>query len=231
MVKEASAILVATTTFLFPGGAGSNIRDCISLGRALYTDSPTPLNSCAKCLSPASGIGSSQGRFRSLGIESSIVLCCWSRTSLLSLISADCNAAARLNEPSGFLKIFTGDMSTEYRLCPCKNSGSSSFSSISSSSSPPSSRFNNPSPSSSKEGKSFKLITPAAISCLASHLSGELILFKGLLDGTDSSSSVILIPDSPILVTGPPPFAPDGFTLLSSSSVLLFKGNKSFPVC
>ncbi|KAG9130154.1 hypothetical protein Leryth_026287 [Lithospermum erythrorhizon] len=37
MVKEASAIFVATTTFLFPGGAGSNIRDCISLGRALYS--------------------------------------------------------------------------------------------------------------------------------------------------------------------------------------------------
>uniref|UniRef100_A0A224XUR6 Putative secreted protein n=1 Tax=Panstrongylus lignarius TaxID=156445 RepID=A0A224XUR6_9HEMI len=37
IVREVSAIFVAITTFLEPGGAASNILVCISLGRAEYT--------------------------------------------------------------------------------------------------------------------------------------------------------------------------------------------------
>ena len=39
MVSDASAILVATTHLRVPGGAGSKMRVCISLGRLEYTGS------------------------------------------------------------------------------------------------------------------------------------------------------------------------------------------------
>ena len=52
-----------------------------------------------------------------------------------SLASADCVIAARCREPSGFLTTLIGDMAMEAFVCPRRNKGSCSFSSISSSSS------------------------------------------------------------------------------------------------
>mmetsp|Transcript_752 Transcript_752/g.2446 ORF Transcript_752/g.2446 Transcript_752/m.2446 type:complete len:231 (-) Transcript_752:1225-1917(-) len=73
-----------------------------------YPASPTPRSSCARCLSPASGIGSSHGRFKSFGTESSIVRCCCSLSSLRSFASALCVIAARCKLPSGFFTILIG---------------------------------------------------------------------------------------------------------------------------
>ena len=39
MVRDVSAMFVAMITLREPGGAGSKILDCISLGRAEYTGS------------------------------------------------------------------------------------------------------------------------------------------------------------------------------------------------
>lgn len=56
---------------------------------------PTPLSSAARCRSPSSGMGSSQGRLRSLGMASSRVRCCCCCSSRRSLPSALCTASRR----------------------------------------------------------------------------------------------------------------------------------------
>ena len=95
------------------------------------------------CRSPGSGIGSSHGRFRSLGALSSAAFCA-SLSSRRSFASADCVIAARCSEPSGFFTIFTGDRCTWCIDWPARNAGAASFSSMSTSSSTASSAGSTP---------------------------------------------------------------------------------------
>ena len=159
---------------------------------------PTPLSSCARWRSPASGMGSSHGRFRSLGTESSAALCCCSLSSRRSFASADCVIAARCIDPSGFFTILIGETSPSLGTCPRKNGASASLISMSTSFSASSSYASRPSCSASNVGYSSTFKTPDAMSCFASNRSGELSRFAGrLLSSPMRSSSVSCIPDSP----------------------------------
>mmetsp|Transcript_85 Transcript_85/g.190 ORF Transcript_85/g.190 Transcript_85/m.190 type:complete len:439 (+) Transcript_85:1603-2919(+) len=163
-----------------------------------YPPRPTPRSSCARCRSPASGMGSSHGRLRSLGMESSMVRCCCSFSSRRSLASADCVIAARCRLPSGFLTILMGDTSPPGAVCPARNGASSSLISTSTSCSASSSYASSPSFSASYMGYSSTGRTPDAMSCLASHRSGELRRFTGRRRvSVFLSSSESLMPDRP----------------------------------
>ena len=117
-----------------------------------YPPRPTPRSSAARWRSPASGMGSSQGRLRSFGMDSSAVRCCCSLSSRLSLASALCVIAARCKLPSGFLTILIGDTSPPAAVCPARNGASSSLISISISCSASSSYASSPSFSASYVG-------------------------------------------------------------------------------
>eukprot|EP00160_Parvularia_atlantis_P013027 Unigene2682_Nuclearia_a/m.8299 Unigene2682_Nuclearia_a/g.8299 ORF Unigene2682_Nuclearia_a/g.8299 Unigene2682_Nuclearia_a/m.8299 type:complete len:460 (-) Unigene2682_Nuclearia_a:363-1742(-) len=130
-----------------------------------------PRRSAANVRSPAAGIGSCQGLLRSFGIASVSMFFCASRSSRRSLASAACVSAARCSDPSGFLTILIGDMSTASRVVPRRNSGSSSTSSTSMFSSL-SSMLSTPC-SSSNVGISVTLSTPDAASCFSSQRSGD----------------------------------------------------------
>mmetsp|Transcript_26715 Transcript_26715/g.58162 ORF Transcript_26715/g.58162 Transcript_26715/m.58162 type:complete len:307 (-) Transcript_26715:1112-2032(-) len=165
-----------------------------------YWPMPVPRSSAARWRSPDSGMGSSQGRLRSFGTASWRVRCCWSFSSRRSLASADCVMAARCRLPSGFFTILMGDMSRLIAAwAPRRNGASTSLSSISTASSASCSMLSNPAPSSSNVGYSDTFSTPEAISCCASHLSGEDSRFWGRrTDESFRSSSLSLIPESPL---------------------------------
>mmetsp|Transcript_13828 Transcript_13828/g.42854 ORF Transcript_13828/g.42854 Transcript_13828/m.42854 type:complete len:204 (-) Transcript_13828:907-1518(-) len=95
----------------------------------------TDRSSCAKWRSPASGIGSSHGRFRSFGMPSMSAFAWAVFSSRRSFASVPCVSAARCSEPSGFATMRTGDASRASLAWPRKNAGSCSLSSISMSSS------------------------------------------------------------------------------------------------
>mmetsp|Transcript_1352 Transcript_1352/g.3461 ORF Transcript_1352/g.3461 Transcript_1352/m.3461 type:complete len:251 (-) Transcript_1352:860-1612(-) len=128
-------------------------------------------SSCAKWRSPASGRGSSHGRFRSLGMLSINWLAWACRNSRRSLARVDCWRAARCRDPSGFLTILIGSMSLlPLRLvCPRRKLGSVSASSTSVSSSV-SSTASIPC-SGSKVGYCSTGKTPDLMSCCASKSS------------------------------------------------------------
>mmetsp|Transcript_4945 Transcript_4945/g.20171 ORF Transcript_4945/g.20171 Transcript_4945/m.20171 type:complete len:280 (-) Transcript_4945:476-1315(-) len=163
-----------------------------------YPPRPTPLSSAARCRSPASGMGSSQGRLRSFGIDSTAALCCCSLSSLLSFARALCVIAARCKLPSGFFTILIGDTSPPSVVCPARNGASSSLISISISCSASSSYASSPSFSASYVGYSSVFKTPDAMSCFASQRSGDESLFTGRrLVSPATSSAVGVIPERP----------------------------------
>mmetsp|Transcript_30639 Transcript_30639/g.81488 ORF Transcript_30639/g.81488 Transcript_30639/m.81488 type:complete len:276 (-) Transcript_30639:302-1129(-) len=149
----------------------------------------TERSSCAKWRSPASGIGSSHGRLRSFGILSISELACACLSSRRSLASWFWVMAARFSEPSGLATIRTGESSLVSRVWPRKNAGSASLSSISISSSVSSNVPIMPLPlSASNMGYSVTGSTPDAISCRASHSSGDESFLPLFLPFSSSSS-------------------------------------------
>ena len=141
-----------------------------------YPPRPTPLSSAARCRSPASGMGSSQGRLRSFGIDSTAALCCCSLSSLLSFARALCVIAARCKLPSGFFTILIGDTSPSCGVCPAKNGASSSLISISTSCSASSSYASTPFFPPNADIPPGK--TPDAMSCFASTVRANESLHR-----------------------------------------------------
>mmetsp|Transcript_20449 Transcript_20449/g.57994 ORF Transcript_20449/g.57994 Transcript_20449/m.57994 type:complete len:352 (+) Transcript_20449:1467-2522(+) len=139
----------------------------------------TERSSWAKCRSPASGIGSSHGRFKSFGMPSMSAFACAVFSSRRSFASWPWVRAALCNEPSGLATIFMGEASRAIVDCPRRKAGSCVFNSISMSSStssrPPAARA--PPRSASYVGNSSGGKTPEAASCLASNNSGEVSRF------------------------------------------------------
>mmetsp|Transcript_12057 Transcript_12057/g.28302 ORF Transcript_12057/g.28302 Transcript_12057/m.28302 type:complete len:315 (+) Transcript_12057:2113-3057(+) len=135
-------------------------------------------SSCAKCRSPASGSGSSQGLFRSLGIESTSWLAWAWRSSRRSFARVPCCMAARCSDPSGFFTIRTGSRSLpERRVWPRRKEGSMSASSTSVSSSVVSCDSMPSPPSWSNVGYCSTGSTPERINCCASKSSCSVRTF------------------------------------------------------
>mmetsp|Transcript_20155 Transcript_20155/g.58948 ORF Transcript_20155/g.58948 Transcript_20155/m.58948 type:complete len:256 (-) Transcript_20155:68-835(-) len=119
-------------------------------------------------------MGSSQGRLRSLGIESMREFAWACLSSRRSFASCPWVRAARFMDPSGLATILTGESSLVMRVCPLRKAGSSSFNSISSSSSVSSKAPRMPFPdSASNMGYWLTGSTPEAMSCRASQSSGD----------------------------------------------------------
>mmetsp|Transcript_47040 Transcript_47040/g.142830 ORF Transcript_47040/g.142830 Transcript_47040/m.142830 type:complete len:287 (+) Transcript_47040:2195-3055(+) len=135
-----------------------------------YDVCPRPRRACATVRSPGSGLGSSQGRFMSLGIASSKLCCMASRASRRSLASDVCVVAARARLPSGSLTTWIGDSWIPALVVwPRRNTGSRSWSSISKSSSM---SLSPRSPcSGSQSRRSWFSNTPECASCCAAQRS------------------------------------------------------------
>ncbi|OMH81145.1 hypothetical protein AX774_g5403 [Zancudomyces culisetae] len=147
---------------------------------------PTPVSAAlasnAKLRSPGPAIGSTHAAFTSLATLSTSFCNSWFFISFRSFASAAPANAARFSVPSGAFTTLIGLSCSDVCVWPRRNCGSSSRSSISISSSI-SLSSNSPSSSCSLPVSSKYMdpsIAPAAINCLSSHLSGELIRFVPL---------------------------------------------------
>mmetsp|Transcript_600 Transcript_600/g.1339 ORF Transcript_600/g.1339 Transcript_600/m.1339 type:complete len:262 (-) Transcript_600:53-838(-) len=184
--------------------------------------------------SPGSGLGSSHGRFMSLGMASNKLCCMASRASRRSLAREICVLAARARLPSGSFTTWMGESCRPALVVwPRRKMGSFSCISISKSSS---TSLSGSSPcSSSQSSRSWFSRTPECCSCWASHISySESFFFCRrcfLADSLSANSS--LMP-----VTLPLPGSISRFrfrigldtSLSSSSSSFLARGLRSSPV-
>mmetsp|Transcript_25412 Transcript_25412/g.71749 ORF Transcript_25412/g.71749 Transcript_25412/m.71749 type:complete len:262 (+) Transcript_25412:2217-3002(+) len=184
--------------------------------------------------SPGSGLGSSQGRFMSLGMASSKLCCIASRASRRSLAKPVCVEAARARLPSGSLTTWMGfSSSPPFVVWPRRKIGSLSWSSISKSSST-SLSASRPC-SSSQSRRSWFSSTPECCSCRASHISySESFFFcrRFFLADSLSANSILM----PVIL---PTAGSSSFlrlrigldtSLSSASAARLFRGFRSSPV-